>query len=157
MQDLQDPVLPVRAHACAQLRKLVRAKAPEVTRNITFIMGLFSAQLTDPDSYLYLAAIEGFVALGSAFPNETIPVVAREFGETQRATELRLKTGEALMKIARDCGQMLPKYVPLFLPTLFQTTKDPDPTMRASALSNLATTCELLRFAVSLFVQELLK
>lgn len=156
LQDLQDLSVPVRAYACVQLRKLVQAKAPEVTRNITFIMGIFSAQLADPDSFLYLAAINGFVALGFAFPEETIPVVAREYGDFRRPVELRLKAGEALMKIVRDCGAVLPTYAPMFIPILFQATRDEDATVRASALSNLATACELLRYSVGLFLQELL-
>jgi hypothetical protein len=51
---------------------------------------------------------------------------------------------------------MLPTYAPLFVPALFQTIKDADPTMRASALSTLATACQLLRYSVGAFMQELL-
>lgn len=79
--------------------------------------------------------------------------------------ETRLKIGEALMKVARRCGELLPKYIDLLLPGIMQVclctpivlphpplpillflpthylspqgTKDADAHFRASCLSNL--------------------
>ena len=60
--------------------------------------------------------------------------------------------------IVRPAGrrQMLPKYAPLFVPVLFRAVRDADEVVRASALSTLATVCQLLRFGVGHFLQELL-
>lgn len=83
LRDLQDAQLPVRAYACMQLKKLVLARAPIAARNIPYLVGLFTTQLADPESYLYLAAINGLVALGGVHADATLPVLLREFACVQ--------------------------------------------------------------------------
>jgi hypothetical protein len=53
--DLQDPLLPVRAHALGALRKRVLARDPAVEKDVGFFLGLFEAQLEHSDSYLCVA------------------------------------------------------------------------------------------------------
>jgi hypothetical protein len=71
--------------------------------------------------------------------------------------EVRLKIGEALMKVARRCGEALPHHAGMFLPALLRGGRDPEPLVRASSLSALATMCQLLRFSVHSFIGGLLE
>ena len=58
--------------------------------------------------------------------------------------ELRLKLGEAIVLVARECGELLPYYTDTLLPAVLSNARDPHPLIRASALSNLADICQLL-------------
>lgn len=55
--------------------------------------------------------------------------------------EARMKIGEALLKVSQLCGDFLPHYLDLFTAAIFLNTKDPEPLIRASSLSNLADLC----------------
>ena len=103
-------------------------------RNFAYLLGIFTANLADGDSYMYLSAINGLVALGHVFTDRVLPVLAAEFAcviltclpaclfacmlcigcmllilacrETRHDIETRLKVGEAMVKVCRACGQV---------------------------------------------------
>ena len=50
-----------------------------VSRNLVYVLGMFTANLTDEDSYMYLTAVKGLVAVGNAAPARVLPVLANEF------------------------------------------------------------------------------
>ena len=156
LRDLADEQLPVRAHALIALRRLVEAKDPVTTRNVPYILGLFESQLGDADTYMYFAAINGLVSLGDVFPVRVVPVLARKFRDVAVGTENRLKLGEAMMRVARACGQALPHHINMFVPAILEVVRDRDATMRASSLSNLATICEYLQFSLYTFLEEVI-
>lgn len=217
-RDLQDPLLPVRAHALGALRKLVLKKDPDTHLDVVrprrflcgcvcvalpasscaplfflspvrlllcslaplpsatrsacvnclpasphseqnlqdFLLGLFEAQLEHSDSYLYLSAINGLVALGDVYPTRTVPLLTRKFASATVRVEHRLKFAEALLKVARGCGEMLPAHRGLFLPAVLGATRDPTEVIRTSALATLGTLCELLRFSLQGVLHEIL-
>ena len=185
LDDLQDPLIPVQAHALVSLAKLIRTKDRESLAHLTSLLKVFHDNLHHSDSYIYLAAISGLVALGSARPREVLEVLCREYAparpsmkkkkksEVDRETgklridsekltsaergiraaenkagkellDFRLKLGEALVRVARDCGETLPQYSDLLLQAILANVQDPQPLVRASALSNLAEVCRLL-------------
>ncbi|EGD83435.1 hypothetical protein PTSG_04042 [Salpingoeca rosetta] len=152
--DIKDPLMPVRAHALVQLRKLINAKREQVKENLNQILGMLSPCLGDPDSYLYLAAIDALAALGAAFPAAVLPKIMAEFRDGSLAIELRLKIGQSLMQVVRALGSALPKHVHLVLPAMLDMCRRGDETLRASCLSNLAEICQLLRFALQPHMSE---
>lgn len=60
---------------------------------------------------------------------------------------VRIKIGEALLKIFQLCRAFLPHYLDQVTAAIFSNTKDPDPLIRASSLSNLADICGKLTFS----------
>ena len=60
------------------------------------------------------------------------------------------------MRVGRACGQALPHHINMFVPAILEVVRDRDETMRASSLSNLATVCELLRFSLYTFLEEVI-
>ncbi len=55
--------------------------------------------------------------------------------------EMRIKIGEALVKVSQLCGDFLPHYLDQVTAAIFSNTRDPEPLIRASSLSNLADLC----------------
>ena len=118
MRDIQDPLLPVRAHALLQLRDLTQSTRAMIRDNLGHILTRLSECLGDSDSYLYLAAIEALATLGIAFPPRVVPRMVSEFRNEQLPLELRLKTGEAMMQVVRGLGPALPKHAHRFMPSM---------------------------------------
>lgn len=180
MKELLDPLLPVRAHALRQLTSLVQTKDLEAISNSEKLLLIFRQQLEHSDSYVYLAAINGLVALGDKFPDQVVDTLCREFalfyGSPANNTEfksmglikpvvsgqvkpeltvaIRLKLGEAIVKLSEALGDMIPHYRGPLLSALLSSVKDSDELVRASSLSNLAAVCKQLRFGLGTVVHE---
>ena len=67
-----------------------------------------------------------------------------ETDSTEVLVDVRLKLGEALVRVSRECGELLPYYSDPLLAAVLSNARDPHPLVRASALSNLADICHLL-------------
>lgn len=63
--------------------------------------------LDHEDSYIYLSAIRGLSALGSAFTDRLLPLLVGRFSSSNNNNiEFRLKLGEAIVRILKDLGQL---------------------------------------------------
>jgi len=156
LQEIKDPFLPVRAHGLVNLRKLILARDPLALRNLDQALAIFQAQLHDSDTFVYLGAIEGLSALGDIEPARVIPIVTESFADVTREPTCRLKLGEALVKIARRCGHVLPEYAKSFVDAFLIGCRDHDAMIRASSLSNLATVMKTLGVASNRYVSDVL-
>ena len=180
MEELLDPLLPVRAHALRQLTSLIQSKDPEAISHSQKLLLIFRQQLEHSDSYIYLAAINGLVALGDKFPDQVVDTLCREFAlfygsqtndvecksmgltkpvvpaqvKPELTLDLRLKLGEAIVKLSEALGDMLPHYRGPLLSALMSSVKDSDELVRASSLSNLAIVCKQLRFGIGTVLHE---
>ena len=163
--------VPTRAQGLHDLTELVRASDPYTAQHFSLLLEVFKQQLKDRDSFVYLAAINGLVAMVTLSPQKTIPVLVNEFVRCpQRArsssvqhveidcvsgeVELQVKLGEALMKAARSCGEALPVYLDQFMKACVFGTRHAHPLVRASSLSNLGELCHLLHHSVPSVLQE---
>lgn len=86
LRDLNDPLLPVRAHGLIALRRLVLARDPHTMQHLTRVIEIFRTQLQDDDSYVYLGAIRGFSALGDVEFETIVPLMRELFLEYQIGT-----------------------------------------------------------------------
>lgn len=75
LEQLKDPLIPVRGHALIALTQLINSKDEEAMRNTTTLLRVFKENLCHSDSYLYLAAINGLVALALASPSTSETVL----------------------------------------------------------------------------------
>nr|CAG4712874.1 unnamed protein product [Naegleria fowleri] len=161
LQDLRDPLLPVRAHGVLSLREIVleKKKNPIIEKQVHNIFDILQSQLKDEDTYVYLGAISGLTALGDVYPDTIIPILVDTFGDKKQTIEQRLKIGESLVDLAERCGQMLPKYAHYFVYCFLKCGKENDKDfelVRASSVSNLATLVQILKFGVHPFVQDII-
>ncbi len=175
LDDVKDPLIPVKGHGLLALARLLQRRDPGTVANQEELLVLFRESLSHPDSYIYLAAIKGLVALASVNLRDTLPVLCQEYaqlssqraadsqlsetGQLQRQSDrsravptsssfqVRMKLGEALVRVTKDCGDLLPYHSGTILAAVLVNARDPDPLMRASSLSNLAEVCPLMRFS----------
>lgn len=157
-----DPLLPVQGHGILALSKLIRARDPETIAHKEKLLEIFQKCLDHEDSYIYLMAIQGLVALTDAFPDDIVNILASEYAnfntlsrKVDKSPELRMKLGEALMKMPQLLGEMLPKYRDNLMNAFLSTARDPDPLIRASSLSNIGEICKCLQFSLSTYICEI--
>ena len=117
--NLTDPLLPVRGFAMIRIAALLHAKDPKALQNTDSLLKIFQQQLTHDDSYIYLAAIKGLVALASTRTEEVISHLTREFSclrvkssQGQREAELKIKE-KGLYKTAVEKGNAILTHTPL--------------------------------------------
>ena len=168
LKEVQDILLPVRGHGVQMLSKLVRSKDPETVENVSTLLTIFQEQMKSGDSYVYLRAINGLAAIASVKPDDVIPLLCHEFSclatdkQSKKSgtgchdndegscdkTEVTLKVGEVLVKVAKECNEMLPHYCNHFLTAIMNGAKASDPLVQASSLSSLATVCQHLGYSL---------
>ncbi len=158
LADLADPLLPVRAHALIGLRKLVLARDATTMAQFERVVAIFKSQMQSEDSYLYLGAVQGLIALGDVAAAETIPLLVKDFHNAKLSTETRLKIGEATVSIAQRCGEMLPVHAPVLMDCFLRGVQDGGGSadVRASSLANIGTMCEILNWALHPYVHEII-
>ena len=81
-----------------------------------------------------------------------LETVSEARGRKEVSVELQLKLGEALVRVTRECGELLPHYN--LLAAVLSNARDPHPLVRASALSNLADICQLLGHSFNRYHHE---
>ncbi|XP_075212217.1 transport and golgi organization 6 isoform X3 [Lycorma delicatula] len=148
-----DPLLPVRGHAMLELAKLITSGDPEAKAKKDVILCIFQENLKNEDSYLYLSAIEGISSLAAEFPDTVLVTLIEEYSQTETTT--RLKVGEALMRVVRRLGDMIPVYKNELLNSFLSGVRDSDNLVRASSLSNVGELCQLLSFRIGPIAAEI--
>ncbi|KAG8846167.1 hypothetical protein FRB96_002066 [Tulasnella sp. 330] len=123
---LQDPILPVRAHGLVLLKNLVlAAKAPTPGAKSTVdpalipaILSIFLQLVQEDDSYIFLNAVQGLVAMADTIGQEILKglidvyaggVLGGSIDSVMSKAEMdrRVRVGEALGQFIRKCGDTL--------------------------------------------------
>ncbi|XP_018576104.1 transport and Golgi organization protein 6 homolog [Anoplophora glabripennis] len=161
LENICDPLLPVRGHGLMSLTKLVEKKDKNAMERKQYILNIFQQSLKNEDSYIYLSAIGGLSAMADLFPDTVLKILCEEYSDSSREDkddghEVRMKLGESLVRVTRLLGDMAPKYKPLLLNTFLMGAKDEDDLIRASSLSNLGEICRVLGYKLGTIVTEVL-
>ena len=72
----------------------------------------------------------------------------------EQSSELRMKLGEALVRVARETNELIPHYMDQVMAAVLSNARDPDPLIRASSLSNLAEVASLAKYSLVPFQNE---
>ncbi|XP_031420785.1 transport and Golgi organization protein 6 homolog isoform X2 [Clupea harengus] len=158
-----DPDVPTRAAALRTLTRALQNHQQEALEAQEKLVTLFLENLEHEDSFIYLSAIQGLAVLAEAFPERILQRLLGEYqtgpslpsSQPEPSLETRLKMGEVLMRASRAMGELAPHYGHPLIGTFLSGTRDPDPSMRASCLSNMGELCQLLRFSLGPLAQEL--
>ncbi|KAJ8975423.1 hypothetical protein NQ317_018932, partial [Molorchus minor] len=160
LDEICDPLLPVRGHGLMNLTKLVKNKDTSVVERKQYVLNIFQQNLKNQDSYIYLSAIDGLAAMADIFPDTIINILCEEFSDYSRNNddghEVRMKVGESLVRVTKLLGEMAPKYKSLLLNTFLIGAKDKDHLIRASSLSNLGEICRVLGYKLGTIATEVL-
>ncbi|KAG5273642.1 hypothetical protein AALO_G00153820 [Alosa alosa] len=158
-----DPDVPTRAAALRTLTRALQERQQEALEAQEKLLTLFLENLEHEDSFVYLSAIQGLAVLAEAYPGRILQRLLGEYqtgptsssSQPQPSLETRLKMGEVLMRASRAMGELAPHYGLPLIGVFLGGTRDPDPTLRASCLSNMGELCQLLRFSLGPLAQEL--
>uniref|UniRef100_A0A1B6LQH4 RNA polymerase II assembly factor Rtp1 C-terminal domain-containing protein n=1 Tax=Graphocephala atropunctata TaxID=36148 RepID=A0A1B6LQH4_9HEMI len=156
LRDACDPLLPIRGHAILQLGKLLASGDIQAKAKKDQILCILQENLKQEDSFLYLSAIEGLATMAAEFPDSVILSLTEQFSRSTLAAETRLKVGEALIRVTKFLGELVPVYKTELINAFLCGTRDEDFLVRASSLSNLGELCRVLGFRVGLIVAEVL-
>ncbi|KAF7262784.1 hypothetical protein GWI33_004125 [Rhynchophorus ferrugineus] len=160
LEDICDPLLPVRGHGLMALKKLVEIKDESVMHRKQYVLTIFQQNIKNEDSFIYLNAIDGLAALFDIFPDTVLNTLCDEYADftkrDKKWDEVRMKLGEVLVRITKLLGEMGSKYKALLLNTFLNGTKDDDHLVRASALSNLGEICRVLGYKLGNIITEVL-
>ncbi|KAG8042660.1 hypothetical protein G9C98_005294 [Cotesia typhae] len=159
LQDLADPLLPVRAHGLMTLTKLIETSDPQAIDRKDLVLCLFRKNLEDEDSFVYLTAINGLCAMALKFPRDVVEILVQEFidmAERDIAAENRAKLGEILVKTTKGLGDMAPAYKNILINGFLCGVRDKDSMVRVSSLSCLGELCRVLGFKLGHTVTEVL-
>ena len=85
MRELQDPLLPIQSHGIKQLTSLIRSKDTETVQQSKKLIEIFSRSLHHTDSYIYLPAIQGLVALACIEPDMVLPLLCQKYAQFSEA------------------------------------------------------------------------
>lgn len=154
---IANPLIPIRAGGLIQLRRFLLREDKDAMDKIPFIMDTFVTHLANSDSYVYLGAIQGLSAIADVKFDLAMPKLVEQYRNPRKSLEIRLNVGESILQVARRLAQALPKYASEFFSFLLVSAqKDPEALMRASSLSNIGEICELLRFGLIPYIEEIM-
>ncbi|KAJ0181977.1 hypothetical protein K1T71_002699 [Dendrolimus kikuchii] len=169
ISDVFDDLLPVRAHGIIELTKLIDLKDPESLSKKHYIFCVFQEQLKDPDSYIYLAAINGLASLCTHCTEDVLQVLCKEFLQVSNENtsidtsdaennlaKLKMKVGDVIVKVTKRIGEMAVVHKTILLNTTLCACRDEDPLIRTSALSNLAEIALVLHYKIGTIIYEVL-
>nr|XP_022900965.1 uncharacterized protein LOC111414039 [Onthophagus taurus] len=157
LDDITDPLLPVRGHGLLVLSKLIEKRDKEIMERKNYVLNVFQQNLKDEDSFIYLTSIGGLAAMADVFPDIIIKILTEEYSDfSKKENEIRMKLGEILVRVTKNLGEMAPKYKSVLLNTFLVGTKDEDHLIRASSLSNLGEICKVLGYKLGSIVTEVL-
>ena len=105
LQELCDSLVPVRGHALITLTHLLQERDPATLTRSVMLLKVFRENLDHPDTYIYLQAVAGLAALGDCAPDTVLPTLLQEYSQASHSVELRVKLGEAIVKICRRLGE----------------------------------------------------
>jgi hypothetical protein len=158
MRDLNDPLMPVKAHGLVVLRKLIESKNEKCQLNKNNLIDIFMKYLKNDDSYVYLAAVQGLISLVDQDPSRVLDLLLEQYLLAADRLDVlnRLKVGEVLTKTVRNFNELVPKYGPTLLSAFLVGCKHNDDLFRASSLSNLGETCKLLNYSLGDNLNEII-
>jgi hypothetical protein len=125
---LQDPILPVRAHGLLLLRQLVvntgvkgkPQKSKLDDAYVPAILSIFLQAIQDQDSYIFLNAVQGLVAMVEGYGRDVLKNLLSIYTEgvqtkpavdlSQNDLDMKIRVGEVLAKVIHRCGEALGLY-----------------------------------------------
>ena len=160
MKDLNDPLMPTRAHALISLKRLIIDRDLLVVKNEDRILELLQASLSDPESYIYLSSINTLSELAVVSTDKVLPLLLETFSNDNRTIQERLNVGEVIVKVTRrletdSCLKFTPQLMSFFSRNLLKEAEDD--LIKVSCLSNLGSFCKQLGHHIIPFLEYIVR
>ncbi|KAK9481022.1 hypothetical protein V1514DRAFT_288056 [Lipomyces japonicus] len=146
LTDLQDPLIPIRAHGLHVIRALIETRDPII--NVDNVLKIYLSTLNDEDSFIYLNSIKGLQALTNIHGIRVIQKLIYQYtlpGKKPNFDE-RLRIGEAILRTIQRLGEALSgdNAEAIVLPMItVVVNRKLDIRIRTSAMSILGMACEV--------------
>ncbi|KAM3159565.1 RNA polymerase II assembly factor RTP1 [Lachancea thermotolerans] len=97
MANVNDALVPVRAHGLYELRQLIERRSPVIDLN--YVLEVHARQLRDKEPFVYLNAIKGLTSLCEIEPERTLNYLLNLFRNrgSKNSLDDTLKVGEVLL------------------------------------------------------------
>lgn len=162
--NLNDPLVPIRAHGLYLLRQLVEQQSSVLT--VDFVVNLHLMQLKDPEPFIYLNVIKGLGSLLEWNAGDVLPILLLIYTNTDNSDDKdksetkeektenldeRLRIGEVLLRYVQQqdeafTGQNAKMVFNAALKLIRRPTNDADKIddrLRMSAMSILGVCCRV--------------
>ena len=158
MRDLNDPLMPSRAHALIQIKRLIMSRDEEVKQNKHQLIVLLKTSLADPESYIYLSAINTLSALAILFTDDTLPILVHEYLNENRSIQERINTGQVLVNVSKSLNEFSSKYAKILIPVYYDMlAADTDPVLKCSSLSCLGEICSAMKHSLRPYINQMIQ
>ncbi|KAJ3179698.1 transmembrane and coiled-coil domains-containing protein 7 [Gaertneriomyces sp. JEL0708] len=148
LKELQDDLLPVRAHGMHVLRTMIHERDQILELHLQKVISLFLEQIRNEDSFIYLNAIKGLSSLADVYPAETLSTITSRYSDDSVDIDYRLRIGEGLLQTIQRCGEVFHNYSSSILPAILCVLLDERRELRSSAQSLLACIAEVSPFSL---------
>uniref|UniRef100_T1JSL4 RNA polymerase II assembly factor Rtp1 C-terminal domain-containing protein n=1 Tax=Tetranychus urticae TaxID=32264 RepID=T1JSL4_TETUR len=152
---LKSEFMPQRAHGLVILRNLIDAQHQSKIYHKSELFTLIKACLSDPDSYVYLAAVNALASLALAHTESCLPTLVEAYHDRDRSLRDRFSAGESLVWVCKYLGQLAHHYHRLVVDCFLTGLKDENESIRVSSLSNLGQFWSFLKNALSYCIIEI--
>ena len=152
---LNSDFMPQRAHGLVILRNLIDAQHQSTIDHKSELFTLIKACLSDPDSYVYLAAVNALASLALAHTESCLPTLVEAYHDRDRSVRERVSVGESLVWVCKYLGQLAHHYHRLVVDCFLTGLRDENESIRVSSLSNLGQFCSSLKNALSYCIIEI--
>ncbi|XP_015789708.1 transport and Golgi organization protein 6-like isoform X2 [Tetranychus urticae] len=152
---LNSNFMPQRAHGLVILRNLIDAQHQSTIDHKSELFTLIKACLSDPDSYVYLAAVNALASLALAHTESCLPTLIEAYHDRDRSVRERVSVGESLVWVCKYLGQLAHHYHRLVVDCFLTGLRDENESIRVSSLSNLGQFCSSLKNALSYCIIEI--
>lgn len=156
INNLNDPLVPIRAHGLYQLRILIQRKSEFIT--LDFVINLHLVQLKDQDPFIYLNVIKSLIEMINFDEKETLSVLIDLYSNEAEDLDERLKIGEVLLNFISNTnellnGEIVDKMITTFLKIIRSVAKE-DNRIRMSAMSLLGHSMRVNALSLQSFIGD---
>lgn len=160
LANINDPLVPIRAHGLLQLRQLLQKRSKQVDIKKVFMIHI--TQLHDQDPFIYLNVIRGLGMLIDIRPDETLQLLFKAYRakESKSSVDDILKIGEVLMNYVSVQGETFTgKNSAQLISICLENVKEKervDNRVRMSSMSILGKCLELNALGIQDFIGDIL-
>ncbi|KAK9456146.1 hypothetical protein V1511DRAFT_515913 [Dipodascopsis uninucleata] len=156
LMNLQDELIPIRAHGLHILRTLILNRDNII--DVDTVLQVYLATLNDEDSFIYLNSIKGLQALTDLHGIRIVRMLIEEYtNHSQSRIDQQLRVGEALLRTVQRLGEALngENSRTIIVPMLqTASNKQLDWRIRSSALSIIGMACEVNPRGIEIWVED---
>lgn len=145
--NLNDPLVPIRAHGLYLLRQLIEMKSSVIT--LDFAINLHLVQLKDPEPFIYLNVIKGLETLIEWNEPLVLDSLCKLYLQDDVELDEKLRIGEVILRYIQRAGQTFTgNSAKLIVETTLAVIRRAgnnrkDDRLRMSSMSLLGTCCKV--------------